>query len=266
MERGSSSLKTLKIQNLLFLNKPKSYINPSEFTHVGEKHNSNLDATVQIDGNNEEIIVEERQEFSFAHIDPLGTLVFADEIFDNGQIQPAFATCDKSLTFATTYENEILALRSPLKKLFVEQAPQHNSFSKESKVSSNEKLLMKMSTKIEMLNDRCKKSKSIGFSKIMRYRKDLKLRSNSDGNDVFVSLNPLTLMQLESNEKVNENVVSKDGKCRKKKSALSTHEKFYVKNKERKQSRKHKSFLPYRQELIGFFTNVHGLSRNIHPF
>lgn len=48
--------------------------------------------------------------------------------------------------------------------------------------------------------------------------------------------------------------------------ALSPHE-AYMRSKT-KEGERRRSYLPYRPELVGLFTNVHGggLTRNVHPF
>ncbi|KAL6983693.1 hypothetical protein U1Q18_017071 [Sarracenia purpurea var. burkii] len=49
--------------------------------------------------------------------------------------------------------------------------------------------------------------------------------------------------------------------------SLSAHELHYVRNRELREKDRRRSYLPYRPELFGFFTNVQGgLSRNVHPF
>ncbi|TKY58643.1 hypothetical protein E2542_SST15711 [Spatholobus suberectus] len=119
---------------------------------------------------------------------------------------------------------------------------------------------------VEASNNKCKKSKSTGFSKTWRFRENMKLRSYSDGQNAFVFLNPLGSMSTRSNDAKEKNVVSKKGNGAKCKTSLSPHEKLYMMNRKGKENSKRKSFLPYRQDLIGFFTNVNGFSRNIIPF
>ncbi|GFP88035.1 hypothetical protein PHJA_000947200 [Phtheirospermum japonicum] len=122
----------------------------------------------------------------------------------------------------------------------------------------------------------CKKSNSTGFSKIWRF-KDLLGRSNSDGRDTFVFLNnghappsssaveqPVTAVAKGDEKKgLKEKVKGKGKKA--KTVSLSAHE-VYLKSKATKEERR-RSYLPYRPELMGFFTNVNGgLSKNVHPF
>ncbi|XP_027348142.1 uncharacterized protein LOC113859616 [Abrus precatorius] len=221
-----------------------------------EKHETNCD-------NGEES--DENQEFTFASINLQGTLVFADEIFDNGQIRPTYHAFDQSLIFTASHDNETMPLRPPLKKVFVKQV---NSFSSNSKVHYKETLQETMVVEVDALSNKCKKSNSTGFSKKWRFRKNLNLRSNSDGKDAFVSLNPSLVMPMRSIKAKEENVAlnnkkhEKSEKCK----TLSAHEKLYVSNRKRRESTKKKSCLPYKKELIGFFANMNGFSRNLHPF
>lgn len=136
----------------------------------------------------------------------------------------------------------------------------------------------------------CKKSNSTGFSKIWRF-KDFMHRSNSDGRDAFVFLNQPTPSTTNSTaapspsasgmreEKEGEGTVSfkkvngnngVGGEIKKvkksKTAALSPHE-VYMRNKAKDGDRR-RSYLPYRPEIVGLFTNVTGggLTRNVHPY
>ncbi|KAI8527111.1 hypothetical protein RHMOL_Rhmol12G0050700 [Rhododendron molle] len=159
---------------------------------------------------------------------------------------------------------------------------------------------------VEASPETCKKSNSTGFSKIWRFR-ELANRSNSDGRDAFVFLNnseskttspskteekregevkqasvssnnneSKTTTRPKSEEKCNVNQANSDGgkakaksngKKKKETPPLSAHELHYVRNRALREGDKRRSYLPYRPELVGFFTNVNGgLSRNVHPF
>ncbi|KAI3951923.1 hypothetical protein MKW98_012128 [Papaver atlanticum] len=152
--------------------------------------------------------------------------------------------------------------------------------------------------------DTCKKSKSTGsssssssrsattaasVSKRWRFR-DFLFRSNSDGKDTFVFLTPSSgtstnkmMMKnrkeekLVIEEKLEKVVVSgnkaaagkgklKSGAAAKAVTEVSAHEIHYVRNRALKENDRKKSYLPYRQDLVGFFANVNGLNRNLHPF
>ncbi|TKY58644.1 hypothetical protein E2542_SST15712 [Spatholobus suberectus] len=53
---------------------------------------------------------------------------------------------------------------------------------------------------VEASNNKCNKSKSMGFSKTWRFRENMKLRSYSDGQNAFVFLNPLGSVPMRSND------------------------------------------------------------------
>ena len=42
--------------------------------------------------------------------------------------------------------------------------------------------------------------------------------------------------------------------------------KIHVKKRGMKEGDRRRSLIPYKQDLVGLFANVSGLSRNIHPF
>ncbi|RZC86961.1 hypothetical protein C5167_030312 [Papaver somniferum] len=149
--------------------------------------------------------------------------------------------------------------------------------------------------------DTCKKSKSTGsssssvsrsatataasVSKRWRFR-DFLFRSNSDGKDTFVFLTPSVSSstnkmmmkngreeKLVIEEKLEKVVVAGNkvaaGKGKLKSGAaaeVSAHEIHYVRNRALKENDKKKSYLPYRQDLVGLFANVNGLNRNLRPF
>ncbi|KAL9458412.1 hypothetical protein AB3S75_007303 [Citrus x aurantiifolia] len=140
---------------------------------------------------------------------------------------------------------------------------------------------------------RCKKSNSTGSSSSSTPSKkwfklrDLLRRSNSDGKDSFVFLNKPknnnnnnnknSSSSSSSNNNNNNNADSskekkvKPGKSKSKAktkaqaAAVSAHEAFYVKNRAIKQGDKKKSYLPYRQDLLGVFANYNGLAKTLPP-
>lgn len=140
----------------------------------------------------------------------------------------------------------------------------------------------------------CKKSKSTGSSSSpsKRWRlRDLLRRCNSDGKDSFVFLTPVsgskkmeekvtnikekrsstsssssTPSGSDANRKAQ--VVNKidGGNNKSGKAKVTAHEAFYVRNKKMKEGDKRRSFLPYRQDLVGFFANVNAMGRGFPPF
>lgn len=132
---------------------------------------------------------------------------------------------------------------------------------------------------------RCKKSNSTGSSSSSTPSKkwfklrDLLRRSNSDGKDSFVFLHKPKNNNNNNNNKNSSNSHADSSKEKKVKSgkskakaktkaqaaAVSPHEAFYVKNRAIKQGDKKKSYLPYRQDLLGVFANYNGLAKTLPP-
>lgn len=218
---------------------------------------------------------EEEEEFSFASGEGEdAAAIAADDAFSNGQIKTVFPLFDQSLLYSGDHElQESLPMRPPVKKVFVET---------KEKMSSNHPVTSSSPVNdeiagpycdwssrkaVEASSEACKKSNSTGFSKIWRL-KELTARSNSDGRDAFVFLNgshapPHQPPPPPAAAKTSGKVVKKSGKG--KTAAASAHE-VYLRSKAKEEERR-RSYLPYRPELLGFFTNVNGgLTRNVHPF
>ncbi|KAL1538567.1 hypothetical protein AAHA92_27295 [Salvia divinorum] len=119
---------------------------------------------------------------------------------------------------------------------------------------------------------RCKKSKSTGSaSKRWKFR-DLMRRSNSEGKDSLVFLTPKN-----RDEKLPAEIPKKmKGKGGSGSSSTSTsgggtaarsaHEALYVRNRAMNEVDRKKSYLPYRQDLVGFFINVNALGKGLPHF
>ncbi|KAG4208534.1 hypothetical protein ERO13_A03G139100v2 [Gossypium hirsutum] len=228
---------------------------------------------------------EEEEEFSFVCLNPDGSPISADDLFQDGQIRPIFPLFNQDLLYAAADDAFVsksgegdMAQRTPVRKLFVEDSPDATS----SEPAGPYCEWRGGRTVTEASPESCRKSNSTGFSKLWRFR-DLKLRCSSDGKDAFVFLSHHSSSSSSSSsssvktEKKNEKEEKKDKvkvseetpKVKKtqksiKTASLSAHEKLYVKNRAQKEGDKRRSYLPYRQ--VGFFTNVNGLSRNVHPF
>lgn len=120
------------------------------------------------------------------------------------------------------------------------------------------------------LPSRCKKSKSTGSSSRRWRLRDLMRRSNSDGKDSFVFLTPKHHHREPS--KSEKSIQSSKGNKPLRSTAgggvgsPSPHEEFYVRNRAMNEAEKKKSYLPYRQDLLGFFANVNGLRRSFPRF
>ncbi|XP_038999744.1 uncharacterized protein LOC120125380 isoform X8 [Hibiscus syriacus] len=224
---------------------------------------------------------EEEEEFSFVCLSPDGSPISADDLFQDGQIRPIFPLFNQDLLFPDEHgtvmrtEEGDVALPPQVRKVFVEDSTDTTS----SEPAGPYCEWRGAKTVEEASPNTCRKSNSTGFSKLWRFR-DLKLRCNSDGKTAFVFLShpPPSSSSSSSSvkiEKKNEKqekkttlrAILEKPKVKKteksnKTASPSAHEKLYVKNRAQKDYRR--SYLPYKQ--VGFFTNVSGLSRNVHPY
>lgn len=248
---------------------------------------------------------EDEEDFSFAFDGVNFSTISADDAFDNGQIRPVYPLFNRDILLGggvgDVEDLETLRLKDRLpnvKNVFVEaeddgfQATTSSSTADEEIVGPYCEWSKKV---VEAASpEGCKKSNSTGFSKIWRF-KDFMHRSNSNGRDAFVFLSHPTpstatpkmapsaaAVRVRREEKAAEGVplkkVNGDSggvggeakmvkKVKKSKTAaLSPHE-VYMRSKTKEGDRR-RSYLPYRPELVGLFTNVHGggLTRNVHPF
>ncbi|KAL7149117.1 hypothetical protein ABFS83_05G017800 [Erythranthe nasuta] len=232
---------------------------------------------------------EEEEEFSFFCGEENRSPIAAEDAFSGGQIKTVFPLFNRDLLFSgedLRYLHESnLPARPPVKKVFVEtkevEAPAATSSSVGDDVisgpycewTSNRRRAVEASPPPEV----CKKSNSTGFSKIWRI-KEFAGRCNSDGRDAFVFLNngsapppPAAASAAKAEVKAEikteqQSTVKIIRKVKKSKTAsLSPHE-VYLRSKAKGEERR-RSYLPYRPELVGFFTNVNGgLTKNVHPF
>ncbi|KAG6716007.1 hypothetical protein I3843_04G024600 [Carya illinoinensis] len=177
--------------------------------------------------------------------------------------------------------HEALSLQVPLKKLFVEESDPSPRFSTSSEEDVEAELngvppgtyciwtpnnnsnnnSAKASPSIK-----CKKSSSTGTgssSASKRWRLlSLLRRCNSEGKDRLVFLTP------KKEEIKTEKTDSKEKKVKKvaRETMPSAHEVFYVRNRAMKEGDKRRTYLPYRQDLVGFWTSMGTLGRNLPPF
>ncbi|GMI74981.1 hypothetical protein HRI_001167400 [Hibiscus trionum] len=244
-----------------------------------DKEEEKLNSQPEMEDEKENEDEEEDGEFSFVCLNPDGSPVSADDLFQDGQIRPVFPLFNRDLLFADengtvlkTEEGDV-ALPPQVKKVFVEDLPDTTS-SSTSDPAGPYCEWRGGKTVVEASPDTCRKSNSTGFSKLWRFR-DLKLRCSSDGKDAFVFLNhpppPSSSSSVKAEKKnekeekkpkvkVSEEKPKKSGKT----ASPSAHEMLYVKNRAQREGVKRRSYLPYKQ--VGFFTNVSGLSRNVHPY
>ncbi|KAL2528871.1 hypothetical protein Fot_21472 [Forsythia ovata] len=170
-------------------------------------------------------------------------------------------------------DQEVESNRIPSKKIFLENREHDTPSSSSSEADELETLppgtyCMWRPKAVESSPSQCKKSKSTGSaSKRWKFR-DLLRRSYSDGKDSLVFLTPKhkeeKSKEIENSKHSTTKRVSSGigGAKSAAKSASSPHEAFYVQNRTIKEGDKKKSYLPYRQDLVGFFANANGLGRS----
>jgi hypothetical protein len=230
------------------------------FAPAQDNSQSHCSTNQQIQKSDEEN--NEEQEFSFACTDVKGMHIFADDIFENGKMRAFLPTFDQSLQLFPTINNNASHIRHPLKNIFIKNSVSPQSISSGISKETQNEILQNITMKAS--SECYEKSNTTGSSNLWRFRQNLDLRSNSDRKDSFVILNP---SESKTSIKPNvENIIIKKRKGEKPKNTLTAYEKLYVTNKARKGSNKRRSLLPYKHGLFGFFTNMHELSRNLHPF
>ncbi|KAJ4712331.1 DUF1645 domain-containing protein [Melia azedarach] len=242
--------------------------------HKEEKSNNNEG------GDDEEEEEDEEEEFEFAVLcRKPDSPISADEIFFNGQIKPIYPLFNRDLLLnEPQYQTNITAenckpkpRRLPLGKLMSEERETWTASASCSSSEADDLDNLQPGTycvwtpKASESPGRCKKSNSTGSSKRWKFR-DLLYRSNSDGKDTFVFLttnkkNSSTHHHHKVGEESNKEIKSSAGTGK-----VKVVEEHFARNRAIKEDDKKRSFLPYKQDLVGFFNNVNGLSRNLHPF
>ncbi|CAO2819078.1 unnamed protein product [Amaranthus hypochondriacus] len=210
---------------------------------------------------------DEESEFEFAILsgEDNSSSISADEIFSNGKIKPMFHVFNTDLIYGYGYEYDYKngappqTLGLPLRKLLQESQNGNGNSSSQAHdlngIPSGTFCVWTPNKKEEVMKMR-KKSKSTGSSKRWRI-KDLLYRSNSDGKDSFVFLSP------PNNQNHNHNSNHNHNRNRK---TINGNYNLDLKKKSGFHGEKKKSYLPYRQDLVGLFANVNGISRTVRPF
>ncbi|KAL9997047.1 hypothetical protein Hdeb2414_s0033g00718291 [Helianthus debilis subsp. tardiflorus] len=246
---------------------------PSPNSKLLPEAHQNITETEDDDNDNDD---DDDDDFTFMFVGgDADSTIDGEKVLENGETRPVFPLFDQNLLLDGDYELEEvdrLPIQPPVDKIFIPLSENDESqdgttgpycvWSKESVTLS-------------------KKSNSTGFSKLWRL-KDKGGRSNSYGRDAFVFFknsdkkSTTTAITGSSSsapatgddQTFKVNVAGGKAKLVKqgtkgKKSTVSAHE-AYLKSREEDRRR---SYLPYRPELMGFFTNVHGgLTKNVHPY
>ncbi|XP_047948038.1 uncharacterized protein LOC125194072 [Salvia hispanica] len=226
--------------------------------------------------NRDEDASDDDEEFEFAFVtrdSELPSPISADEIFHNGQIRPVYPVFNRDLYLQSLRENGLEKgekVRLPLKKLFSEERETAMTMKTTSSCSSSDAdELDGVSEDLYCVwrpaaEGRCKKSSSAGSnSKRWKFKvKDLLLnRSHSEGsNEDFVILS----RRKKQNEEDGGKLAPVSGG--KTKSAAARPLPPPPPPPPVYGGVKRRSYLPYRQDLVGLFAGVNGLGRTVQPF
>lgn len=211
-------------------------------------------------------------EFTFVCQDPDVFPISADDVFSNGQIRPVFPTFNRDIVVEESNggktDNPSHSIRVPLRNLLIEggsttPAPSSERDAVERIPSGSYCIWKPKSSPAPETPDRCRKSNSTGSSKRWRIR-DLLHRSSSDGKETLVFLSTAAIKRDAKGEilkgRINPSLSNGKGKT------VSAHELHYVRKRAMAEEDRRRSYLPYRQDLVGFFANVNGLSKSFHPY
>lgn len=265
---------------------------------LGQEHRADAESGEEIEPWNVSTDVEDEDfEFSFVRCDDHD--LTADDLIGGGEeFREVFPIFNRDLVNIVNQGGEVSTdtptLQISLKKLFLEEREEGDRSSSSSTSSSEVDELESIPSEtycvwkpkaIEASPTTCNKSRSTGSGSKRWKLRDLLGRSNSDGKSAFVFLTPKR-DQKQKTEKVEiyeqrRNSVTKSWKKAKEKKVVSGVEKLwppaqaqgqtmqpvYLRKRGMKEgSDKRKSYLPYRKDLVGFFTSVNGFSRSFPPF
>ncbi|CAL9155652.1 uncharacterized protein LOC135589039 [Musa acuminata AAA Group] len=220
-------------------------------------------------------------EFSFAVGDPDGTpSVIADDIFSDGRILPVYPHFGRGHLLSTSLSKENHEAAGPdpqgipIRKLLIEEpSSRWGSISSSSSLEAEDLESSAARDHCPWIPrsapqspDRCRKSASTGTERRWRLRDLLSGRSHSDGKDKFLFLDaPPTPQQPLARGKSPRlrTAAAKGGKPRAAVDTVTANRTHYGKKVGNGQAvtAPRRSFLPYRQELLGLFT-----TRTRHPF
>ncbi|XP_010555115.1 PREDICTED: uncharacterized protein LOC104824695 [Tarenaya hassleriana] len=231
-----------------------------------EEERQELGKSVETDGKSDK--EEEEEEFSFAFVNTEESPVTAEEAFQDGLIRPVYPLFDRNLLFrheTECHQDDYVLLSDsgrvdlppPARKVFVEDQVVRYGDNDDSTADSSEPqgpfCAWSGKTVAEASPESCRR--------LWRFR-DILLRSNSHGKHAFVFINNDTAAATEKQSRGKEK--EKEKKKKTKEETAAALEKLYVRNRASREEAKRRSYLPYKK--VGFFADVHGLTRNIHPF
>lgn len=226
-------------------------------------------------------------DFTFMLIGEDDLPIYSDNVTEDGQIRQVFPLFDQKLLLNDNGEYDVeeihqLPIHPPVDKIFIESPrgfPVQENKQNDDSDSATGPYCEWSKESVTIISELSKKSNSTGFSKLWRLREKVN-RSNSDGRDAFVFLKntdrttvtaSVTPSSSSSSSSSSVKSVNGDGKVKvvkAKKATVSAHEVYLrSKNGGHTEEERRKTYLPYRPELMGLFTNVHsGLSKNVHPY
>ncbi|KAK9048391.1 hypothetical protein SSX86_032646 [Deinandra increscens subsp. villosa] len=225
-------------------------------------------------------------DFTFMFVGDVDSANSDDKPSEDGEIRQVFPLFDQNLLLGGDYDVEEidrLPIRPPVDKIFIQSPRGFPPSTASERDDATAGAYCDWSTRTATgtgTAEMSKKSNSTGFSKLWRL-KDIVGRSNSSGRDAFVFLKSSDRAAAATAASSSSKPVAGDGMykvaggnakvvkkgTKGKKSTVSAHE-AYLKNRGgRTEEERRRSYLPYRPELMGFFTNVNGgLTRNVHPY
>ncbi|KAK1403318.1 DUF1645 domain-containing protein [Heracleum sosnowskyi] len=232
-------------------------------------HHEGEESEEERDHNEAQVISDGDDDFSFV-INGSDSTLNSDT---NAPIRPYFPLFNRDLLLAhedykSSSDHKSLPSKPPVEKIFI----QTTSSSKRGESNSETDAVNGIATGPYCAWEKTspelsKKSNSTGFSKLWRFKEYLS-RSHSDGTDAFVFLHkPVHKKPVEVKVSSNgEKKVVK--KVVKKSTVLSSHEVYLRSKGIYPEHDKRRSYLPYKPEVVGFFTSVNGggLSKNVHPY
>ncbi|XP_027359367.1 uncharacterized protein LOC113868016, partial [Abrus precatorius] len=206
----------------------------------------------------------------------------ADGVFFDAS--PAFPIFNRDLKTTTeedrsaAAEDDAAAIQITLGKLMMDDSPSSSSSEVEDELEAIPAGTYCVWTPkpVESSPNRCKKSKSTGSSSSKRWKLlNLLRRSNSEGKESFVFLTPSSSSvsgfnrgkkrgensKDESGGAVAEKKIPASSGSEKRIPAVSAHEALYVRNREMRRVDKRKSYLPYRQDLVGFCVSLNAMGK-----
>ncbi|KAK7381401.1 hypothetical protein VNO78_34063 [Psophocarpus tetragonolobus] len=189
---------------------------------------------------------------------------------------PAFPIFDRDVLAAptqsdgggriSTEEDDVAAIQITLGKLLMDDSPSCSSSEVEDELENVPPGTYCVWTpkKASPAATPCRKSRSTGSSSKRWKLLDLLRRSNSEGKESVVFLTPSSGnsakkkgAKAESGKKIP--ATNRGGE--KRIPAVSAHEALYVRNREMRREDKRRSYLPYRQDLVGFCVNLNSMGK-----